>query len=70
MKAGFFPVPGIAVAALLGAVREQLSSAPGLRLAEGTTLELDLAALLEPAGILLPPVRSAHADVGYVQVEF
>jgi hypothetical protein len=70
VKAGFFPVPGMVVAALLGAVRERLSTRPGLRLAEGTVLELDLARILEPSGLLLPPARSAHADVGFLQVEF
>ena len=64
---GFFPVP-LAVVAL--GLRMAIGERLGLHFDEANRLLVDLAEIVRPAGILLPPPRTVRAADGVLEVEF
>jgi hypothetical protein len=63
----FLPIPPAAAAAV---IRALLPSRPGIYPGERDYIEADLAELLRPLGIELPPLRAASAQDGYVELQF
>ncbi|HTE17136.1 MAG TPA: hypothetical protein VK689_02010 [Armatimonadota bacterium] len=65
--AGFLPVP---VPAVIRILRTKLSHLPGIRFTAEDRMEIDLAEILRPLGVFLPPLKSAHARDGVAELEF
>jgi len=61
---------GLFAPVLIGLFRERLAGKPGLDVGEDNQLELDLAEILRPLGIYLPPPTGLQLADGYLQILF
>lgn len=70
VRAGFLPLPGSVLDAVLGLARSRFPDRPGLHLGQHNQVEIDLGEILARAGIRLPPIRGLRAENGVLEIHF